>query len=283
MPATFAPDWMIEAGRAGLAGDGDGAAAVLLGVGHGLAQPGVVAAEAAAAHAAAGAGRRAGAGAAERPPVPAGGAARPRAGAGGSAEAAAPAAASGRGRRRSRPAPARPPGTCPLVACPSVCTAQLAGASSSSPSAAARTARAQRPADGDEGHGRHRAADEQDGGQPRELTGELVQHEQLGRHPGGQRQRPRRCRRHDGRERNQPDPGADEHRREGRQLRDVVGMEDPLGEAEGDGGREEHPAGGDQPAGAGVRAPQARDHRQGDDRDERRSRAASRPARRAPR
>ena len=64
-------------------------------------------------------------------------------------------------------------------------------------------------------------------------------------------------------------PGADERGREGRQLRHVVGMEDPLGEAEGDGDREEHPARGDEPAGTGVRAPQAGDHREGDDRDDR--------------
>ena len=74
-----------------------------------------------------------------------------------------------------------------MVACPRVCTAQLAGARSRRPERGGEDGRAQAPADGDERHGRHRAAHEQDGGQPRELTGQLVQYEQLGRNPCGKR------------------------------------------------------------------------------------------------
>ena len=266
-----------------LAGDGDRAAAVRLGVGDGRRQPGAVAAEAAAAHAAAGAPPAPRAPRRRRSAPPAPWAARPGPAGAGRAPKPPPRPPR-RGRRPAagpppKPACAGPPaGNVPVVAWPSVCTAQLAGASSSSAErgrehgAAQRSARAATSATAVTAPATSRTV-----GSHVELAGVVVEHERARSPRRRQRQRPRPMPAARRRAANQPDAGADERGREGRQLRDVVGMEDPLGEAEGDGGREERPADGDQPAGAGVGAPQARGDREAR-RWRRRAKPSSQPA-----
>ena len=110
------------------------------------------------------------------------------------------------------------------------------------------------------------ATSERDGGdacrrdqqrrQPLERAGVVAQHHQLGDHAG------ERSRRAPARGRRSPvgelrDAGADERRRERREQRHVVRVEDALRVAERDRGGEERAADGDQPAGARVGAAQA--------------------------
>ena len=109
---------------------------------------------------------------------------------------------------------------------------------------------------GNPSHDQHRR-------QPRELTRCVVQHDQLGGHAAGHGERSHhsrdliapkreRCRR------------AHERRRERREQRHVVRVEDALREAERHGAGEERAAGGDQPSGARVAAAQPRHRDQGD-------------------
>ena len=210
MPATLEPDWMIGAAAPDWLETAMVPPPCWLGVGDGLGEAGVVAAEGAAA-APPPPGRR-------RRARPRRRRSRRRGRLGGAAEAVAGAGGSA-GRRRAAP-PGPPPaaaaaeadlrraarGEGALVAWPSVCTAQLAGASSSSPRAAARTAPRSRPADGDERDRERRAGDEQDGGQPRQLAGEVVQDEQLGRHAGRQRRGREQARRRGGATGTSPTP-----------------------------------------------------------------------------
>ena len=112
-------------------------------------------------------------------------------------------------------------------------------------------------------YGRHPADHDQQRGHPLELPRVLAQDDQLGDDAGRDRQRSYDARRHAALH-DHRDPRTGQSGRERRQLRHVVGVEDPGRLAERHGDRQERAADRDDPAGPRIVAPHARQHRHAD-------------------